>query len=372
MKVLCSCLSRSWGGMEMYFITTVKQLIARDIKVEILCYPESRIHLESNSLNILIHTIKASRYFHPLEAFHLKEILNNGNYDIIHSHASKDLWVLVPALKMIKSTAPLLLTKHVGSFVIKKDFFHKWLYKRVSFAIAISEVIKKNLVETCPLSEDKIQLLHNGILLENFNPRQANRKGIRDEFGIKENELLIGMLARFSPGKGHEEFLSAAESLSAKHDNLKFIVVGEASKGEGDYAEHIKQKAAERKLQNIIFAGFRSDTRDVLSAMDVFVFPSHAEAFGLALVEAMAMKLPSVCSNSDGILDIAVDGVTSFLFEKKNWKELADKIELLVQSPSQRNEMGDAARKRVEENFALEVHMDKLLNVYSNSINAGK
>jgi glycosyltransferase involved in cell wall biosynthesis len=356
--------------MEMYFITTVKQLIARDIKVEILCYPESRIHLESNSLNIMIHTVKASNYFHPLEAFRLKEIIKNGSYDVVHIHASKDLWVLVPALKLLKSTLPLLLTKHVGSFVIKKDFLHKWLYKRVTFALAISEVIRKNLIETCPLPEEKVLLLHNGISLKKFEPLHANRSGIRNEFGIKENELLIGMLARFSPGKGHEEFLSAAESLSKKYENLKFVVIGEASKGEGDYAEHIKQQAVERTLSNVIFAGFRSDTRDVLSAMDIFVFPSHAEAFGLALVEAMAMKLPSVCSNSDGILDIAVEGVTSFMFEKKNSNEMTEKIEMLIHSQSKRNEMGEAARVRVEENFGLEIHTDKLLNIYRDSVNS--
>ena len=55
---------------------------------------------------------------------------------------------------------------------------------------------------------------------------------------------------------------------------------------------------------------------EVLSAMDIFLFPSHAEAFGVALVEAMAMAKPSVSTNSDGILDITVDNETGYLFKK--------------------------------------------------------
>ena len=58
----------------------------------------------------------------------------------------------------------------------------------------------------------------------------------------------------------------------------------------------------------------------MLSAFDIFVFPSHAESFGIALAEAMAMGKPSVCSNAEGILDIAIDKETSLLFENKSEK----------------------------------------------------
>ena len=60
-------------------------------------------------------------------------------------------------------------------------------------------------------------------------------------------------------------------------------------------------------------------------ALDIFVFPSHAESFGIALAEAMAVGKPSVCSNAEGVLDIAVDGETSLLFENKNAEDLTKK-----------------------------------------------
>ena len=364
MKVLYSCLSKSWGGMEMFTISAIKQLQKRQIHVELLCISESRIHIEANNIGMIIHPVKASGYFHPYTILRLVSIIYRGEYDLIHTQASKDLWLLVPALKLLRSKIPLVLTKQVGSAIVKKDKFHKWIYARLTLALAISRVIKKNLLETCPLEENKVRLLHNGIDTEKFNPEKVSSTKVREEFGIQENDIVIGMLARFSPGKGHEEFLAAAGKLNLKYNNLKYLIVGEASHGENLYADSIKQQAAASNLSNIIFTGYRSDTPQVIAAMDIFIFPSHNEAFGIALTEAMAMAKPSVCSNADGVLDIAVDNETSYLFENKSSEDLVNKIELLINSPAIRIQFGKAARKRAIENFDLNVLTDKVIKIY--------
>jgi glycosyltransferase involved in cell wall biosynthesis len=176
------------------------------------------------------------------------------------------------------------------------------------------------------------------------------------------------MLGRFSPGKGHEEFLFAAKELNKRYDNLVFMIVGEASRGENDYELQIKNLARDYRLDNIIFTGFRSDIPEILSAMDIFVFPSHSEAFGIALTEAMAMGLPSVCSDSEGILDIAIDGETSYLFENKNSIDLALKIEQLIISPEKRIQFGIAANRRAIDYFALDKLTDKVISIYKKAI----
>ena len=369
MKVLYSCLSKSWGGMEMVTLSAIKQLQKRHIHVELLCISESRIHIEANNIGMIIHPVKASGYFHPYTILRLASIISKGEYDLIHTQASRDLWLLVPALKVLRSKIPLLLTKHVGSGIIKKDVFHKWIYERLTLALAISRVIRKNLLDTFPLTEDKVKLLHNGIDTGKFDPDKISGSHVRKEFGIEENDIVIGMLARFSPGKGHEEFLEAAEKLNKKYGNLKYMIVGEASRGENSYADSIKLLAEKYKLSNVIFTGYRSDTPEVIAAMDIFVFPSHSEAFGIALAEAMSMAKPSVCSNSDGILDIAVDNETSYLFENKNAGDLLIKIEILLNSPDTRIKFGKSARKRAIENFNLDVLTDKVISIYDELLN---
>jgi glycosyltransferase involved in cell wall biosynthesis len=368
MKILYSCLSKSWGGMEMFTLTAVRQLLKFGEKVELLCIAESRIHIEANNMGIIIHPVKASGYFNPLTTIKINTLIRKNNYDLIHTQASKDLWVLVPALNGIRKNIPLILTKQVGSYVKKKDTLHKWLYNRVTYALAISRVIERNLLETTPLKKEKIHLLHNGIDITKFDPSKGDRLKVREEFSVKDDELLIGMLARFSPGKGHEEFLYSAKELSGNYKKLKFMIVGEASRGEDEYANEIKKLALKYELNNVIFTGFRSDTRDVLSAMDIFIFPSHSEAFGIALAEAMAMGLPSVCSDSDGILDIAVDGETSLLFRNKDAGDLVIKTEKLILSPQIRERFKEKARKRAIEHFDIDVLTRKVLDLYKNSL----
>jgi glycosyltransferase involved in cell wall biosynthesis len=368
MKILYSCLSKSWGGMEMVTLTGIKQLLKRNHKVELICVDESRLQLEANNLGIIIHPIKVSKVLNPFSVIKVASVIKSGCYDLIHSHASKDLWLIVPALQILKSKTPLVFTKHVGSYIIKKDFFHTKIYNRVNLAIAISSVIKNNLTETTALTEDKIKIIFNGVDLEKFNPENADRNKIRNELRIAENEILIGMTGRFSRGKGHEEFLFAANQLRKQFAYLKFVVVGEASHGEDEYANSIKQLAENYDLKNISFVGFRSDIPDVLAAMDIFVFPSHAESFGIALIEAMAMFKPSVCSDSEGVLDIAVDSETSYLFKVKDGNDLTKKLIQLIRDPEKRNSYGNNARKRVADLFDLEKVTDQIINVYSKLI----
>jgi glycosyltransferase involved in cell wall biosynthesis len=369
MKILYSCLSRSWGGLEMRTIQGAQQLLKRNVSTEILCYPNSKIHKEAKALGLITHTLKASGYIHPLQVVKLSSLLKENNYDVVHTQASKDLWMLVPALQLISLQIPLILTKRVGSFIVKKDFLHRWLYSRLTCIIAISREIKQNVIDTCPIPEEKVQLIYNGVDLEKFDPDKADCKRIKKEFNIKEDEIVIGMLARFSPGKGHEEFLAAGKELLKSYHNLRFIIIGEPSAGEEEYAGKIKSMVNDYNIADkAVFTGFRTDIPDLLSAMDIFTFPSHSEAFGNALIEAMAMGKPSVCSNSAGVPEIAIEGKTGYFFKKQDADDLAKKLGLLIDSPHNRKAFGDAARYHVKQNFDLNRVTDKILAIYYDAL----
>ncbi len=348
----------------MVTITGIKELMKRGIHVELLCAAESRIHIEANNLGIILYPVKARGYFHPFTSLRIAFIIRKVKFDLIHTHASKDLWVLVPALQFLRRRIPLILTKHIGSFVEKKDYLHRRLYRYVTKAIAISTAIKNNILQTTPLSTEQIQLIPNGVDTTIFNPDLVSGKTAREEFKVGNDEILIGMMARFSPGKGHEEFIKAASDLNSEFNNIRFIIIGEASRGEDEYANRIKTYAAELKLNNLIFTGYRSDVPELLAALDIFIFPSHAEAFGIALIEAMAMQKPSVCSASEGVLDIALDGETSFLFEKQNAEDLAAKIKSLIIDPDIRKKFSLAARQRVLQNFNIDYVTGKTIDLY--------
>jgi D-inositol-3-phosphate glycosyltransferase len=369
MKVLYSCLSESWGGLEMRTIQGAEQLIKKGIAVDILCIHNSKIYAEAKTSGINTVAITASGYFHPIQIIKLSRIIKKNIYDIIHSQLSKDLWTIVPALKAAGLKTPLLLTKRMESSVMKRDFLHRRLYNRVAYVLAISNIIKENVLKTCPVQEEKVLLHYNGVDIKKFDPSLTDREKIRKESGINTEEIVIGMLSRLTYGKGHKEFLYAAIKLNNEFPNLKFLIAGESDDDEKNYEEKIKTIISEKNLSdNVILTGFRKDTPDLLASMDIFVFPSHAESFGSALIEAMAMEKPSVSTNSHGILDIVIDGVTGYLFERKNSEDLYNKLKLLINSPEKRKKYGEAARKRVIENFDIEKQTEKLVELYKKII----
>ncbi|MFZ2865055.1 MAG: glycosyltransferase family 4 protein [Ignavibacteriaceae bacterium] len=368
MKVLYSCLSKSWGGMEMVAITGIKQLLKYNIKVGLLCLAESRIQIEANNLGIIIYPIKSGRIPNLFSSLKISSIIKSGSFDLIHSHSSKDLWLIVPALSFLKSGIPLVFTKHLESFIVKKNFLHNRIYKRVDCAIAISSVIKENLLLTTSLKENKIKIVYNGVDLEKFNPDNAVRSKLRDEIGVDKNNLLIGMTGRFSPGKGHEDLLLAISRLNKKYPQIKYVIVGEASRGETEYENNIKRLAEDGGIKNITFTGYRTDIPDVLAALDIYVFPSHAESFGVGLIEAMALCKASVASNSSGVLDIVDDKVDGLFFNSKDGYDLADKIEILINDSELRKRLGENARKKISAKFDLTLVTGQIINTYKQLI----
>ena len=349
--------------MEMFTITAVRQLQKYDIEVELLCINNSTMHKNASAGGIITHPVEAKGYFQPKAVSKIASLIKGNCFNAIHSQASKDLWLLVPALKLCGSSIPLFFTKQVQSYVIKKDFLHKFLYGRVTTAFAISNAVKENMVFSTPLKPEKIELLFNGVDTNIFAPSAKDRQKVRQEFGIQENDIVCGMMARLSPGKGHEDFLWAAYDLNKRHKNLKFLIVGEASYGEDTYAESIKKLAGEYGLNNAIFAGFR-ESKEMFDAMDIFVFPSHGEALGIALIEALSMGKPAVCSNEGGVLDVVVDNETSLLFENKNKEDLAAKLEILINDKPLRDLFSSASRKRMIENFDIEELTKKVISIY--------
>lgn len=368
MKILVSCFSKSWGGMEMYTLTSMRKLRERGITVHFLCAPNTRLHREAEELGLEIQTSTAGSVINFWQIMRLAKTLRKEQYSIIHTHASKDLWILTPAIQLSGLKTPLFLTKHVGSYIKKKDILHRWVYSRVTTAFAISTVIAKNLADTCPLPQDRIQILYDGTDMQRFSAEKVDSCAVRQELGIQPNELVLGMTTRFSPGKGHEEFLQAMASLQSDFPQLRGIIVGEASFGEQAYEQQIRQQAADLHLDNVLFTGYRKDTERMYAAMDIFVFPSHSEAFGMALVEAMAMGKPSVCSNSDGVPDIAIDSVTSLLFEKQNAVDLTEKIRQLLMQPDLRGAFSRAAALRARKMFDLEIVTDQVISIYSKAM----
>jgi glycosyltransferase involved in cell wall biosynthesis len=341
-------------------------LAARGHHVTLAALPGSRLLLAAAERGISTIPLAMRGYVHPLLTAALARAIRERSVDVVHAQHSRDIATVVPAMLLSGRRPPVILSKRVGSMVSKRDPFHRLTYAYLSRVLAVSTVIRANVIETTPVPPERVLVLHDAVDTRRFNPATVDPHVFRRSLGISSDTTVVGCLGRFSPGKGHEELLHAAAVVRDNHPGVRFVIVGEASFGEEAYATRVRNLAAHLHLdETVIFTGFRPDVPEVMAAFDIFAFPSHAEAFGMALIEAMAMQKPVVASSSDGVLDIVQQGVSGLLVPPKNPLALALAIARLIDTPDLRTRLGQAARERVVGHFDQERQIDALESIYA-------
>jgi len=356
--------------MEMHVGILSEQLHKRGHRVIIFCRAGSEIERDATKRKIPTFPFSPNGHFALLTIWNSLGFCRRNSIDLIHAHYSKDLWTLAPVASLL-GNKPIVFIKHIGTQKAKKDIFHRWIYRRVSYTTAISQVIADNLLATHPIDPERLRVVYHGLDLSLYEDLAAKRQQTRAEFGIAPNELLIGSVGRLQEGKGYLEFLEMAGRIGREFLHSRFIIVGEPTRGEEYRAQRIYDKIAQLGLgDRLIVAGFRPDVPAMLAAMDVFAFPSHAEAFGLVVIEAMAAGLPVVSSRCDGVLDIIENEQTGILVSPRNVDELTAAMRKLLLDENLRARLGQKARSAVETRFTIERMVDDVEQVYSKCLEA--
>lgn len=175
----------------------------------------------------------------------------------------------------------------------------------------------------------------------------------------------ILFLSNLIESKGVLILLSALQVLKERNREFNAILVG----GEGDIKiPELESRIAKSGLTaKVQYVGkkYGNDKEDILSNTTIFAFPTFypKECFPLVLLEAMQHSLPVVSTFEGGIPDIVDDGVTGFLVPQKDAEALADKLEILINNPELRKQMGEAGLKKYEEQFTLEKFENRLVEI---------
>jgi glycosyltransferase involved in cell wall biosynthesis len=334
--------------------------------VTLATLPGSRLLAAAAERGLSTLPLAMHGYVHPALTLRLARALTANTVQVVHAQHSRDIATVIPAAALSALRPPVVLSKRVGSMISKRDPFHRLTYARVARVLAVSSVIRRNVIATTPVPPERVTVLHDAVDTRRFNPATVDPRAFRRALGLADDAIVVGCLGRFSPGKGHEDLLHAAAVVRDHHPSVRFVVVGEASLGEEDYARGVRDLASRLRLNDaVLFTGFRPDVPEVMASFDIFAFPSHAEAFGMALIEAMAMQKAVVASSSDGVLDIVQQGVSGLLVPPKNPLALALAITRLVESPDQRTRLGQGARERVVEHFDQQKQIDALEGIYA-------
>jgi glycosyltransferase involved in cell wall biosynthesis len=348
----------------MQALGTTTSLQQRGHTVLLACPRGSRLSAAARDAGVEILELAVSGYVHPVAVGRLNTALWARAIDLVHCQHSRDLATVVPAVLLSGRRTPVILSKRMGSYLRKRDPLHRFTFARVARVLAVSGVIRSNVIATTPVPAARVVTIHDSVNASSFAPGAAT-PALRIEHGIRDAMPVIGMVGRFSPGKGHEDLLRAARILKERGRTFVVMVVGEASYGEEEHERYIRDLSRTLGVDDVVvFTGFRADIPSVMASFTLFAFPSHAESFGVVLIEAMAAGLPVVSTNCDGVVDIVVDGATGLFVPPGDPEALASAIERLLEDAGLRSRLGAAGRARVLSHFDLAAGIGKLEQIY--------
>lgn len=321
---------------------------------------------ECKEKGIVTHTIPFER--HSLTGSlncmpQMKQLLKEGQYDIVHAHTETGGLILRLA-KSVKGNSRFFYTPHGMSFwkgsSLKSQLVYRPLERWICSGMDMNLGMNQEEVDVLRKWNSKTAAYVHGIglNLERFQKEGKPRNNVRAEFGVKEEDKLIVSVGELDDNKNHATVIKALTFLESK--NYKYVVCGV-----GTNKDTLNQMAANAGLSDkVILAGYRSDIPDILHAADMFVFPSFHEGLPVSALEAMACGLPLICSKIRGNVDIVKDGENGFLFEPEDYLSLAIAMERLIANQSLAVTFGEK-NKEIVKAFSQNAVIEELKKLYS-------
>lgn len=359
------CLSRGWGGLEMYPIRTGKAFIQRGYKVYGLCTAETQVAKGMQEAGIETFEVANKGQLISSQLFKLNKWLKQRNVEVVHCHKSGD--ILVSALLDLITKRNVFFTEHMGVTRPKRDLYHRWAYSHINQVLSISDETYQRNLKALPIAEKKISRLWLGTdIPPNPIDNPEDIAAIKAELGLPSDSTIIGNVGRICSGKGQMELLEAFILLKDNHPKLHLMLVGGLDVSEGSdnaFVEQLKNRIHDLNLsQRVHLMGFRKDTNRMLAVMNIVCMPNHNEAFGLTAIEAMAAKKAIVGANTGALPEILAP--VALLCDPLSPAQIAANIEQYLLSPPLAQQHAELAFKRAQQDFSTDSHIEKLERYY--------
>jgi glycosyltransferase involved in cell wall biosynthesis len=365
--VLHICLSKGWGGLEMYPIRTGGKFKENGWKVLGLCLKGSRVAKGMREQGIKTYEV-SSKWEAILKLTQIKRWLAENNTNLIHCHKSGD--IVVAALLDTLSSYRVIFTEHMGVTRPKKDLYHRWVYSHVDQVLSISEATKKRNLNALPVPAEKIQRLWLGTEISPAMEDTGVITRLRNELGIPNEAIVIGTVGRFGTAKGQRELLNAFIDLAKQNpiQPLHLLIVGGLEPDQGSDLALVKE------LQNTIkqsglshqihLPGFRKDTGNMLAVIDIVAILSHNEAFGLTVIEAMAAKKLVLGANTGAIPEILGEDYP-YTVNPLDIDEIKENLTTMVIKLNTTRPLAHQLQERASQQFNMQKHVVQLESIYN-------
>ncbi len=286
-------------------------------------------------------------------------LLRDRHVAVIHAHEfGANTWGTMAGRL---ARVPVVATVHGRSYYADRAR-RRLAYRVVSRAatmVAVSEDVRRFVVESAGVSSRRVRVVHNGIGPQlPVSPEVSQRA--RLELGISTGEPVVTVVGSLYPVKGHRYLLEAAPQILKTCPSTVFLVAGR-----GDCEAALREQAQSLGVEaRVRFLGLRQDVPTLLELGDVFVQPSLSEGLSIAILEAMAAARPVVTTRVGGNPELVVDGETGLLVEPADAAGLALAVTRVLANPTEGRRLGANGLARVRSRFSIGTMVGQYETIY--------
>jgi len=242
--------------------------------------------------------------------------------------------------------------------------YDKWINKKSTRIIAVSENIKSILVNYEKVDKDKISVVYHGFdfsVFENIPVQRKNR--LQQLYAIKDDSFVIGMVSRYTHWKGIQYVIPAFKRLLTEFPNVILVLANSI----GDYKSEIKELLNELPSENYREIEFEQDMPALYNLMNVFVhvpIDEQSEAFGQVYIEALAASVPTVFTKSGIASEFIIDKENTLVVNHRNSSEIFVAIKLLLHDKNLCNHLSLNGRTLTKNLFSINSSLMQTFNAY--------
>ncbi len=378
-KVLHIITLFSVGGATENTIFTVDGLIKKGYYVDIITGPhissEGSMYSICKKLNIPVFTFKSlkrniSPFSDLLVIFQLYLFIRKNNYDIVHTHSSK-AGVVGRIAAWLAKTPIIIHHNHAKPYHRFQNWFIRTLYKGIEkFAslfcdkiISVTHTIVDEMVKDKIAPREKFVVIRSGFNIENFkNFNSSNNYKIKNKYGLTNDDIVIGKIARLSVIKGHIYLLKAFEKMCEQIPHAKLLFVGD-----GENKSELQRFIDKKRLNDkIIFTGLipTNEMPSVISLIDIVVHTALLEGLPRVFTQSLLMGKPIISFDLDGASEVIEDGKNGYLIEPMHIEMLTKKIIDLASNITKSKNFGSYGRNNIKDDFSIYAMVEKNHKLY--------
>jgi len=356
-------LSKRFGGASTRTITLAQGLKSWDVAIAGLS--GSPVVEMAKKKGIPVFTVGKYRG-NPLIPFRLASHIRQGGYQVLDTqNIQSKLWGSIAALLTNSAIVSTLnseyISEHGGSLKGRTyaaiDFLTNWKIDRY---VVVSETIKKSLL-MAGMTDSCVDVIHNAVEIDP-NPKSIDPKQFREEWGLPQDAILCVAVGRLVWAKGFDDLIKAFNSVVNEIHNVYLMIVGG-----GEMFSALSAQVVQTGLQNKIFlAGYRNHdwVQDTLKCADIFVMSSRSEGVPYALLEAAAVRLPTVATDCGGIPEVVTNRVEALLVPVGNVTALSAAIIELCNDQKYAKELGRNIKEKIRTEYSLVSQLNAVKQAY--------